>query len=484
MSTTPSEPPVPVGVARRTSPLTVGLELAGVAFAVAVGLAIAASGNWAEASQSVLAVLVLLARAAGWWFRTYTLEPFELVLDEGILQRRHRVVPYNRIQQVEVRQKLLHRLFRLAAVEVETAAEAGSTAVSLRLLDEATARHLRAFLLGAQRRVRREGVDVEAPYTDAPAPSGVALLRFGVGELALAGATGPAAVGIAVGGLTPAIWVGAVVTASGDASALGGAGVAGLIVMLFAAFALVVGVAGQIGRDYAYELGVVGDDIHLRHGLFELREHTLPRARVQQIRVLDNPLRRLLGSVSVVLHSAASPGGNEGASNIVTVPLLPRAQIDEFLVALMGDPAWATPSLVPRSPPARRRAIVRRAVLVGLVVSGPVVLWWPGGVVLLPAVALAWPWGLAAHRLAGYQFSGPVAAVASGVVLRRTDLVPRRRVQSGRTRSSYFQRRVGLASLYLDVAGTRRVGPLRESPGLYDMDADVAAARARTVPAR
>ena len=65
---------------------------------------------------------------------------------------------------------------------------------------------------------------------------------------------------------------------------------------------------------------------------------------------------------------------------------------------------------------------------------------------------------------------------AHGVLHHRLDLVPVDRVQSGRTTQSIFQRRVGLATVLLDVAGTR------QAPDLWDLDLDTAAALRRDVP--
>jgi putative membrane protein len=44
-----------------------------------------------------------------------------------------------------------------------------------------------------------------------------------------------------------------------------------------------------------------------------------------------------------------------------------------------------------------------------------------------------------------------------GALIRRTDLTPEAKVQSTRVRSTPFQRRLGLATLHLDVAGTDAV---------------------------
>jgi uncharacterized membrane protein YdbT with pleckstrin-like domain len=61
----------------------------------------------------------------------------------------------------------------------------------------------------------------------------------------------------------------------------------------------------------------------------------------------------------------------------------------------------------------------------------------------------------------------------------RIDLVVRRRVQSCRTRRSPLQRRSALATLEVDVAGTRKQAP-GATPHLSDMDLGEAEALFRT----
>ncbi len=152
----------------------------------------------------VIGFVFTLQRTLGWWFRTYTVTDTAVILDEGILQKRHRVVPFSRIQQVELRQQLTSRLFGIVTVHIETAGDAGATAISLRSLDLHAAEALRDHLLAEQRRVRAglpagaaghgRAVDRGLPRTDRARRSSASRTD----ELLLAGVTSSAAVTIAV----------------------------------------------------------------------------------------------------------------------------------------------------------------------------------------------------------------------------------------------------------------------------------------------
>jgi putative membrane protein len=240
------------------------------------------------------------------------------------------------------------------------------------------------------------------------------------------------------------------------------------------AMIVVVHLMNAVIGQYGFRVALAGDDIHLRYGLFETRNLTVPRRRVQQVTVVDNPLRRMLGLVEVHLHTAAAPGG-EGTTRFV-IPILGADEVDGLLRTLMGDDRWRIPALTPRPATARRRAIVRRTALVLALVVVPAIVLRPLGVLLLALGGLGVLWGIAAHRRAGHGRSRTIVALAHGVLHHRLDLVPVDRVQSGRTTQTIFQRRVGLATVLLDVAGAR------QAPDLWDLDLDTASALRRDVP--
>ena len=472
---------MPIDVPLRTSPLTIALEVIGLAFfGFTIVLNMVAGGEAVDVPGILIGFVFTLQRTAGWWFRTYTVTETSVTLDEGMLQRRHRVVPFSRIQQVELRQQLTARLFGLVVVHIETAGEAGATAISLRSLDVPTAEALRDHLLAEQQRVRHGRPAAErhegAQWSDAyRAPTRTALLRLSRGELLAAGLTSSGVVSTAIIGVLPAALI-AGLNVDGPAALLAFAAIELGITLL----AMVLGAIGGLLNGWGFDLTASDDDLHVTQGLLDRRQHTMPRHRLQHARVVDNPVRRAFGIVSVDLFSAATPGRNDQQRTAITIPFVPRRSIGDVLVRCMGSEQWRPPDLQPRTPIARRRAIVRRTALTTAVTIPVVLLLLPAGVVLAPLMLLGVPWGALAHRRAGSSLEGDVVVVASGALVHHLELIPTTRIQSRRTTASPFQRRVGLATLRLDVAGTRRGG----APGLGDLVAEEASAARRTIPPR
>jgi putative membrane protein len=465
----------PLDRARRTSPLSVGFEVAAAAFGALVVLT-TVSSLWLIVVLAVSGGMGLVGVLLRWVMRTYTVTEDRLLLDEGVLRRRHRVVPYGRVQQVDVTQRLLHRLFDVASLYVETAGESGSTAVELSVLTRADAEALQAFVLARRRAASRQDVAPAGPA----APHRV-LAEMSLEDLLLAGASHSAVV------VVPAVlasiglpWI-ALVAASGETTlATGVIAVAVLVAgsLVVAGVVAALSIVSTLVGDWEWTASEHGDDLRVRRGLLELRTQSLPRRRIQRITVIDNPLRRLLGVASVVLHTAATPGS--GHVTTVRVPLVRRRELDAFLRSLM-DYTWTLPPLLPRSRRARLRAIVRRVGVLVLAFIGPVAVRPGLAWVLAPLVLLAIPWGLVAHRRAGLAVTDERVILASGVLHHRIDIAPRNRIQSTRTSSTPFQRQAGLVTLHIDLAGR---GLRRLSAHLFDVDVPLAIHLQRTLALR
>jgi membrane protein YdbS with pleckstrin-like domain len=102
----------------------VATAAAGVAFGLAAGAGIGVAGAVAGLAGAGLAALFLRNRYRSWAYRE---RAEDLIVARGVLVRRVSVVPYGRMQFVEVTAGPAERLFKLATVQLHTAA-AGSDA--------------------------------------------------------------------------------------------------------------------------------------------------------------------------------------------------------------------------------------------------------------------------------------------------------------------------------------------------------------------
>jgi putative membrane protein len=415
-----------------------------------------------------LGALVLLAWSSLEWLRrTYALEGGALRLEEGVLARKLRAVPFDRIQQVDLVRKPLHRLLGVATLRVETAGGGSAAEVDLDVVTLAEARALRSRLLQAKARL----ADAPAPVEAAAAPAERVLLRLRLGEVMLAGITGSraAAALVVLGPLSQASdWFPGLndwLFRRFDPESVAPTTPAAFLAVAVLAVVVWLGLAAasSIVTDYGFALARVGGDLVVRRGLLERREAVLPLSRLQVVRIEESLLRRLLGLASIRLQSAGRTGGHDHTASRLAIPVLQRTEVNRLLGELLPGAAPMLRLLAP-PPAARRRAVtrslLRAALLVAAVALPLALLTSPGAaavssaaVLVVAVLALAVVAGLAGYRSLGHAAGQGFLYARVGVAIRVTTVVPVAKAQSGSVRSSPFQRRSGLATLHVDIAG-------------------------------
>jgi putative membrane protein len=428
-----------------------------------------------------LGALVLLAWSTLEWLRrTYALEGGALRLEEGVLARKLRAVPFDRIQQVDLVRKPLHRLLGVATLRVETAGGGSAAEVDLDVVTLAEARALRTTLLRAKARLAdaptgpvaadRPGAGAAGAEV-AEAPAERVLLRLRLGEVMLAGITGSraAAALVVLGPLSQATdWFPGLsdwLFRRFDPEAVAPTTPAAFLVVAVLAVGVWLGLAAasSIVTDYGFTLARVGNDLVVRRGLLERREAVLPLARLQVVRIEESLLRRVLALASIRIQSAGRTGGADQTASRLAIPVLQRTEVNRVLDELLPG---AAPVLRLRAPPpaARRRAVTRSVLrTIVLVAAVALPLWlltspgaaarWAAAVLAVAALALAGAAGLAAYRSLGHAAGRGFLYARAGVAIRVTTVVPVAKAQSGSVRSTPFQRRAGLATLHVDIAG-------------------------------
>ncbi len=442
---------------RRLHPLTPFFDLLASArqFALPLVLAVFANRDRGQLALLIPTLLLTAAGAAKWWRFTYSFDGARLVIDEGVLTRKQRVVPIDRIQQVDMATTLRHRIFGVTVLKLETAGGAAGAEVSLSVVSIAEAGRLRSVLLpdGA-----RPELAPDAPAMAAAPPT--TLLQLGVGRLALAGVTGSElavmftillSVGQLADDLPNSFLLDRVEDATTPTNVSGYLAAGAVVLTLWFALAA----AASVLKDGRYRLVRRGDQLAVSRGLLDQREASLPLHRVQVVRIQQAFVRRLLRRSSLRIRSSA------GA---IEVPLVTSAETADLLSIIV--PGTELTDLAPAPPAARRRAIVRRLGPALLVLVGS--LFWLERAVPLAAgiVVLGVVLGELAYRGLASGWTGGVAVSRSGGLRREISVIPGAKAQSTRLRTSPLQRRAGLATLYVDVAASGT------SPAIRDGDLD------------
>ena len=434
----------------------------------------------------------------------YRLEDAELVIRHGFIFRRERHIPYDRIQNADAVQGLVHRLLDVVTVRLDTGGgietEAQLNVVSASAFPEI--RH-RIFERAAAP-AAGDGVG------DGAAPAAQPLLQMRLPEVLLWGfirGQGWVVIGAGFG----LLWEFGLVdrlaeTAFGErgpgrgvlrqlALALVGQAPAPTreLILTVAAFAVlfvlsrVLSVALALARFYGFTLVRAGEDLRSEFGLLPRISASIPAHRIQTLTVHEGPLHRLFGRASVSVETAGGEMDQAVQEQRQWIaPLVRTAAVQTFVrtllpfVDLSGAPWQAV------HPRAFRRALVGPAVVaVAISASLSAVLHWWTFVAL--GVLLLWATVVARMYVSRLRWVRTEHAImfASGWLWRRVTVAPFAKIQAVSLRASPFDRRTRMATVAVDTAGAHDAAHKVEIPYLprevaEDVRSHLAAAAART----
>ena len=253
--------------------------------------------------------------------------------------------------------------------------------------------------------------------------------------------------------------------------------------LLLAALSIAIAVV----RFSGFTLNRRGDDLAARYGLLVRVQVTVPRRRIQRVRVDESLFHRLFRRISVRLDTAGgqSPGSGQGNPwewgesqstaqgkqwlAPVTVPeqltplvsvALPDASHEPLLLAPEPE---ARPASEDQTPNAGWRPVERRAVRRLFKRSIPVVIlltlalvWWTRWGLLLPPLALPFAWWACRRTIAARFYWATEDALwwRSGWPGRKLVVVPFDKIQSVRVGQTPFDRRHHMGRLIVDTAGS------------------------------
>ena len=432
-------------------------------------------GSHAEVWIMLLFVPAGISALVKYFTYRYHLRAEEIVVREGVVTRTERHIPYARIQNINLVQNPLHRLFRVSEVHLETAGGDEPEAV-IRVLSLSAVARLRA-------RVFRDREVVGVAETDvvpaegsavAPAQSVRELLRLPVGELILLGLIsnrGTAVVAAALGlawqldlGIEERVEkLPRYFMEQGEAWTIPGPLMV-VTLALAALVALVLGlrllsVAWAILKFSGFKLTLSQEDLRASYGLFTRISATLPRRRVQLLSAQTRVLHRLCHRAAMQVETAGGAEGTRAISKLWLAPLIREDRVNGLLEEVLPEVRLDTVEWRSIDPRARRR-IFRRTLLLVLAVTaaGFATLGWWGFAV--PALGLPWAWMHAtlSYRHAAYALTSSAVLYRSGWWVRRFSVVRFSKVQVLALSQSPFDRRYEMASVQVDTAGAGKVG--------------------------
>lgn len=436
-------------------------------------LALLIFGGRGEDSWQLMAAgvaAVVLVTAAVWRYFTwrYRIGEDSLFVRSGLLERSLRQIPFSRIHDVAVHQTLLHRVFQVAEVRLESASGDKPEAVMQVLqLNQA---------LALERLIRRRGEAVStSDSADHTHPEGDTLLALPTAEVVRLGLISNRGM-VVVAGVMAVAWQflpdddTAEAMARYGREAFGHAGslVPGWTGMVLGA--VMIGLAALIAlralsvllalvQYHDFRLEEHGRRLTVGRGLLTRRRNSVPRRRIQAWTLVETVTHRLFRRRSLRIDTAVIQRGNEERGLNELAPVASGERCNALVRHLLPQLQW---------PPQQWQSLHHHAWL-RLALGGTVFA-------LIACTALCWrfgPWGLLAllwipwsvfvarqhARGAGYCLQGELVAVREGWWSRHWRFAEIGKLQALQLRQGPLDRRLGMASLWLDTAGAGALSP-------------------------
>ncbi|ERS42871.1 MULTISPECIES: PH domain-containing protein [Corynebacterium] len=277
-----------------------------------------------------IAVCAVVWLVSGVWWRQmgYQLGEEELTLRRGVISKQQRTARYDRTQAVDVVEPVIARLFRLAAVRVETAG-GQSSAIEIAFLTKRDAEALRAEILSRVHGKPRERPAEERPAEERPAEEEDNVL---IPEIPIARSLAAAALHASTIVLLAAL-VFLVVTPMS------------LTITLPILVATIPKAWNVIDSSWRYTASLDDGVLNITYGLADRRRQNIRLERIHAVQVtqpfLWRPFDWYETRVSVAGYGGMASGEGSGSTRIV--PVGKREQARQFLPA-DGPPTYSSPA--------------------------------------------------------------------------------------------------------------------------------------------
>lgn len=414
--------------------------------------------NFSTLILMVALIFILIGGIVKWWKFIYWFEENELRVEYGLFVKKKRYIPFDRIQSLNYKEGILHRVLGLVQVKVETAgnthgkAEAELTAVTRQAANQ---------IEEEMKRAKSKYTSMDENVSSLPLRAATQIewdteiIHKMPTRNILLHATTSGAIGVVLSGvaavlsqfseLIPYEKVFDELTAFVKVGVL----LVGMTIASLLILAWITSVFITVFNYYGFTVSKEQDKLTITRGLLEKKRITIPLKRVQAIRIVENPLRQMLGYTTVILESA---GGNSGEADrkITLFPLIKKGE--ELMPLMKLFPDYTFTSDFTSSPKRARPFFYRLDFLWGIpIIVGVSYYFYPYGLfalVIIPFVVMMGYWQ---HKTNGFSINGKQLTIRFRKISRVTMYMQKFRIQATSSKQSYFQKRKRLASVQATV---------------------------------
>ncbi|HLR52218.1 MAG TPA: PH domain-containing protein [Candidatus Avamphibacillus sp.] len=272
-------------------------------------------------------ILILPFSIASWYRFTYRVEEDELRIEHGIFIRKKRYISKNRIQSIDLTQSVIHRIFKLVKVKIETASSGEGAEASLKAVSLEEGELLRAEL----KNTSKELSDFSSEEEQTTYPSDTITTK----RLFLAGTTsGSIGVLLALAAVffsqieqfIPEDFFDETLKWVVGLSLIFIIGLVSIVLLVL----YVLGIAGTMIKYGKFTITKNKDELFITRGLLEKKQITIPLKRIQAVGIEESLLRQPFGFATVFVEVAGGSLEKNEDFSTVLFPILKKDEMEPF----------------------------------------------------------------------------------------------------------------------------------------------------------
>jgi len=444
------------------------------------------TGDWVYIGISVfIGIFILPSILLNYFYFDYSITNNEVIIRSGIFSKKERHIKIERIQNISISQNFLHKILRISKVQLETAGDATTEGVldSVSIVDSERIREIVRNHQNEHELISKNEIDEPSDNNQEIDEEENVIFSMSLKDTLKYGALRFRPVV-----LIASAWIFSMVSQfnpnwTDELEVLLESGYKNYIkeldifsIILYAAlgilsillFSWIVDILLTVNTYFKFRLTSEKGKLMTSQGLFSSQKGAIPLKKLQMLVIKSNPITRKLNFFRLDLQTAGFGGGDgTKAKSETAIPFASLSQIKEVINRIRS--VELPEKFMRVSPKTIRRAAVKYlmySVPFGFALYFTFDSFWVL-LVLIPIIAFG---AFIRYQYRGYHVADNQIIVKQGFWFQKISIIPIEKIQTLHKRSSYFQRRLGLATVEIDTAATI----YGNDASIIDIDDDVA----------
>ncbi|WP_228275766.1 PH domain-containing protein [Gracilibacillus oryzae] len=399
----------------------------------------------------IFAAIIIIVSILSWFRYTYQLEEDQIRIEQGILVRKKRTISKHRIQSIDLTQNIIHRIFGLTKVQIETAGSDHKIDASLHAvtMEEGKIVHDQ---LKYNKKIISQDMDTEEEESQTVTEKVYPYEKISPKALFIAGSTS-GGFGIILGlfGLAfselETFIPDHLYTQASDwifSQAL-------QVLIILAVITLIIlwglGILATIIQHWDFTITRYEKELFITRGLLEKKQSTIPLKRIQAVGMKESIIRQPLGYATMYVEIASGEIGQNAETHTLLYPLIKKNQAREFLAKLLPEYEYTQEKWTKLPKRALPYYLLRNTIFPLLATIAVFIFFREWIIVPLAAVVLAGILGYFQYKTIGYRLEGENLLIRNRLLGRDTVLVKHKRLQSFQKKQHILHKKQHLATL-------------------------------------